>query len=89
MKLIKVEVYGFKLFVEFIILYFNGGVVGIVGFNGFGKLNINDVIKWVLGERSVKEFWGDNMDDVIFVGFKIVKFMDKVVVIFIFDNKDG
>lgn len=89
MKLIKVEVYGFKLFVEFIILYFNGGVVGIVGLNGLGKLNINDVIKWVLGERSVKEFWGDNMDDVIFVGFKIVKFMDKVVVIFIFDNKDG
>ncbi|WP_406616866.1 AAA family ATPase [Mycoplasmopsis adleri] len=89
MKLIKVEAHGFKSFADPVVLKFDGGVAGIVGPNGSGKSNINDAIKWVLGERSAKELRGDNMDDVIFAGSKTAKPMDKAVVTLTFDNKDG
>lgn len=89
MKLIKVEAHGFKSFADPIVLKFDGGVAGIVGPNGSGKSNINDAIKWVLGERSAKELRGDNMDDVIFAGSKTAKPMDKAVVTLTFDNRNG
>lgn len=89
MKLIKVEAHGFKSFADPICLKFDGGVAGIVGPNGSGKSNINDAIKWVLGERSAKELRGDNMDDVIFAGSKTAKPMDKAVVTLTFDNRNG
>ncbi|QSF13909.1 AAA family ATPase [Mycoplasma sp. Mirounga ES2805-ORL] len=89
MKLIKVEAHGFKSFAEPISLKFDGGVVGIVGPNGSGKSNINDAIKWVLGERSAKELRGNNMDDVIFAGSKTAQPLNKAIVTLTFDNKDG
>ncbi|WP_338822414.1 AAA family ATPase [Mycoplasmopsis felifaucium] len=89
MKLVKVEAHGFKSFADPITLKFNGGVAGIVGPNGSGKSNINDAIKWVLGERSAKELRGDSMDDVIFAGSKTAKPLDKAIVTLTFDNKDG
>ncbi|WP_027120337.1 AAA family ATPase [Mycoplasmopsis lipofaciens] len=89
MKLIKVEAHGFKSFADPICLKFDGGVAGIVGPNGSGKSNINDAIKWVLGERSAKELRGDNMSDIIFAGSKTAKPMDKASVTLTFDNRDG
>ncbi|UUM19162.1 AAA family ATPase [Mycoplasma sp. 1018B] len=89
MKLIKVEAHGFKSFADPISLKFNGGVAGIIGPNGSGKSNINDAIKWVLGERSAKELRGDNMEDVIFAGSKTAKAMDKAEVTLTFDNSEG
>ena len=56
MKLIKVEAEGFKSFADKISLSFDGGVVGIVGPNGSGKSNINDAIRWVLGNNHPKLF---------------------------------
>ncbi|MGP1451601.1 MAG: AAA family ATPase [Metamycoplasmataceae bacterium] len=89
MKLIKIEAHGFKSFADPITLNLDGGVAGIVGPNGSGKSNINDAIKWVLGERSAKELRGDNMDDVIFAGSKTAKQMNKATVTLTFDNKNG
>ncbi|WP_051622771.1 AAA family ATPase [Mycoplasmopsis primatum] len=89
MKLIKVEAHGFKSFADPITLKFDGGVAAIVGPNGSGKSNINDAIKWVLGERSAKELRGDNMDDVIFAGSKTAKPLDKAMVTLTFDNKNS
>lgn len=89
MKLIKVEAEGFKSFADKISLKFDGGVVGIVGPNGSGKSNINDAIKWVLGEQSSKALRGDTMEDVIFSGSKTEKPMNKCVVTLTFDNSDG
>ncbi len=89
MKLIKVEAEGFKSFADKINLTFNGGVAGIVGPNGSGKSNINDAIKWVLGEQSSKALRGDTMEDVIFSGSKTEKPMNKCVVTLTFDNNDG
>ncbi|VEU78229.1 AAA family ATPase [Mycoplasmopsis columbinasalis] len=89
MKLIKVEAHGFKSFADPIALKFDGGVAGIIGPNGSGKSNINDAIKWVLGERSAKELRGDNMEDVIFAGSKTAKPMNKAEVTLTFDNRDS
>ncbi|UWD34398.1 AAA family ATPase [Mesomycoplasma molare] len=88
MKLIKVEAQGFKSFADRVVLNFDGGVVGIVGPNGSGKSNINDAIKWVLGEQSFKALRGDSMEDVIFAGSKTVKELDQAEVILTFDNSD-
>ena len=88
MKLIRFEAKGFKSFAEKIRLNFNGNIVGIAGPNGSGKSNINDAIKWVLGEQSSKSLRGDSMEDVIFSGSKTVKALDKAEVTLTFDNKD-
>lgn len=88
MKLVKIEAHGFKSFADPIVLRFDGGVSGIIGPNGSGKSNINDAIKWVLGEQSSRELRGDNMDDVIFAGSKIIPAMDKAYVTLTFDNRE-
>ncbi|EFF41284.1 AAA family ATPase [Mycoplasmopsis alligatoris] len=89
MKLIKIEAHGFKSFADPVTLHFDGGVTGIVGPNGSGKSNINDAIKWVLGEQSSKELRGDNMADVIFAGSKTTKSLDRAEVTLTFDNREG
>ncbi|MBU4692093.1 AAA family ATPase [Mycoplasma zalophi] len=88
MKLIEVQAYGFKSFADKVNLKFNGEIVAIVGPNGSGKSNINDAIKWVLGESSSKALRGDSMEDVIFSGSETEKEMDKAEVILTFDNSD-
>ncbi|AAT27896.1 AAA family ATPase [[Mycoplasma] mobile] len=88
MKLIKIEAKGFKSFADGITLNFDGGIVGIVGPNGSGKSNINDAIRWVLGEQSFKALRGDNMEDVIFAGSKTAEAQDKAEVTLTFDNSD-
>ncbi len=89
MKLIKVETKGFKSFANKITLNFDGGIVGIVGPNGSGKSNINDAIKWVLGEQSLKNLRGDSTDDIIFSGSKKVQSLNKAEVFLTFDNSEG
>ena len=89
MKLIKVEAEGFKSFADKVSFSFDGGVVGIVGPNGSGKSNINDAVRWVLGEQSSKALRGDSMEDVIFSGSKTEKPMNKCSVTLTFDNSDG
>ena len=88
MKLTKVETHGFKSFADKTMLKFDGGIVGIVGPNGSGKSNINDAIKWVLGEMSAKSLRGDSMQDIIFAGSKTVAALNKAEVSLTFDNSD-
>ena len=68
MRLKKLEIAGFKSFLEKVVVDFSPGISGIVGPNGCGKSNIADAIRWVMGEQRVRTLRGKKMDDVIFNG---------------------
>src|SRR5262249_44888776 len=68
MRIRKLEISGFKSFVDRTVVHFDTDVVGIVGPNGCGKSNIVDSIRWCMGEQSAKHLRGRAMSDVIFNG---------------------
>lgn len=86
MFLKRIELQGFKSFADKSIISFDSDVIGIVGPNGCGKSNINDAIRWVLGEQSVKSLRGNNMSDVIFNGSTQRKAVNMAEVTLVFDN---
>ncbi|MGE5614212.1 MAG: chromosome segregation protein SMC [Bacillota bacterium] len=88
MYLRRLDMQGFKSFVEKISLEFSQGITAVVGPNGSGKSNIADAIRWVLGEQSIKMLRGNKMEDVIFSGTEHRKPVGFAEVSITIDNAD-
>lgn len=89
MRLVKLEINGFKSFARKTELEFQDGITAIVGPNGSGKSNIADAVRWVLGEQNARLLRGTKMEDVIFNGTEARKAQSFCEVSLVFDNSDG
>ncbi|MEO5987734.1 MAG: chromosome segregation protein SMC, partial [Candidatus Eisenbacteria bacterium] len=89
MFLQKLEIQGFKSFVDKTDMRFGDGITGVIGPNGCGKTNVSDAIRWVLGEQSAKQLRGDTMEDVIFNGCPSRKPLGMAEVHLTFNNDRG
>jgi len=88
MRIRKLEIAGFKSFVDRTVIRFDEDVIGIVGPNGCGKSNIVDSIRWCMGEQSAKHLRGRAMSDVIFNGSETRGPHGMAEVTLTFDNTD-
>ncbi|MDP6365463.1 MAG: AAA family ATPase, partial [Nitrospinota bacterium] len=68
MKFKRIEMLGFKSFVDKTVIEFGEDLTAIVGPNGCGKSNVSDAIRWVLGEQGPKNLRAKKMEDLIFSG---------------------
>ncbi len=89
MKIKRLDILGFKSFVDKVSLNFEQGITGVVGPNGCGKSNIVDAIRWVMGEQNPRHLRGRMMEDVIFGGSESRKPHGFAQVSIIFDNQAG
>src|SRR5215472_6334622 len=88
MKIQRLELIGFKSFVDRTVVNFDDDVVAIVGPNGCGKSNIVDAIRWCMGEQSAKHLRGRSMEDVLFGGSDSRVGSDMAEVTLTFENDD-
>lgn len=89
MRIMRLEMTGFKSFATRTIADFPGGVMSVVGPNGCGKTNIVDAIRWVLGEQRSGTLRADRMDDLIFNGTKKRRSLGLAEVTLGIDNDNG
>jgi chromosome segregation protein len=89
MKIKRLDIIGFKSFVDKVSLDFQQGITAVVGPNGCGKSNVVDAIRWVMGEQSAKNLRGKQMEDIIFAGSEFRKSLGMAEVSLVFSTEDG
>lgn len=89
MQIKRVEIVGFKSFVDKVSLEFPQQITGVVGPNGCGKSNIVDAIRWAMGEQQAKNLRGRAMEDIIFGGSESRRPTGMAEVSLTFSNDDG
>ena len=89
MRLKRLEMIGFKSFVQKTVIELNPGITAVVGPNGCGKSNIVDALRWAMGEQSARHLRGHQMEDVVFNGSDSLPATGMAEVAITFDNEDG
>ena len=89
MRLVRLEMYGFKSFSNKTEFSFSPGITGFVGPNGGGKSNVVDAIRWVLGEQNPRAIRANKMEDLIFAGSENSQHKNYAEVSIVLDNKDN
>ncbi len=88
MRLLTLELNGFKSFAQKTVLEFESPIVCVVGPNGSGKSNVVEAFRYVLGEQSMKSMRGKSGVDMIFKGSKNLSKGTRATVSIYFNNKD-
>jgi chromosome segregation protein len=88
MKLVRLQLHGFKSFAHSTELKFHDGITVIVGPNGCGKSNIADAIRWALGEQRASAIRSSRMDDAIFQGTAQRRGVNRAEVALVFSNHE-
>src|ERR1700683_1181785 len=89
MKIKKLEMVGFKSFVDRTVVNFDHEVLGIVGPNGCGKSNRVNAIRCGMGEQSARHLRCRSMEDVLFSGSESRQGTDFAEVTLTFETQDG
>ncbi len=88
MRLVRLEIEGFKSFGTHVSFEIKNGIVSIVGPNGSGKSNIVDAIRWLFGERANSKLRMSETADVLYYGSNSIKKAEKAQVKAVFEE-DG
>lgn len=89
MRLKRLEIAGFKSFMNRLDMDFSSGITAVLGPNGCGKTNIVDAMRWVLGEQKTRMLRNTKMENVIFNGTKLRKPLGMAEVHMTLSNEDG
>jgi chromosome segregation protein len=84
----KIEIKGFKSFMNPLELEFSSGITAILGPNGCGKSNVVDAIRWVLGEQRTRLLRNTKMENVLFNGTRLRKPLGMAEVFLSLSNED-